>query len=59
MGNLDQEKQMTFLTLCSMLVAGGNKTQTEILGSWFDISHHGAFLEMRGDLGLRARQTLW
>lgn len=42
-----------------MLVAGGNKTQTEILGSWFDISHHGAFLEMRGDLGLRARQTLW
>lgn len=58
MGNLHQEEQKTFLELCSMLVAAGNKNQTEILVCWFDISHHGAFLEMRDDLGLRARQTL-
>lgn len=55
--NLDQEECMTFLALCSMLVAAGNKTQTEILRYWFDISHHAAFLEMKDDLGLRARQT--
>jgi len=44
-GNLDQEEKMTFLALCGMLVVAGNKTQTKILGCWFDISHHGAFVE--------------
>lgn len=58
MGKLDQEEQMTFLALCSMSAAAGNKIQNEMLGCWFDISHHGAFLEMRDDLGLRARKTL-